>query len=98
MTAAKGTVDAHQLTPAMDWEIVHVWENFIGQTCEADKTEKFGVNVHGVEQPQWLENFKWGSEVMSRLAQLEIERLKQQLAALGEPAIGEPTKGNSDGR
>ncbi len=58
--AAKGTHEAKELTLPLDWEIVEVFENFIGDACEADQTEKFGVFVCGVRETQWLENFQWG--------------------------------------
>lgn len=63
LTAAEGTHEGDQLTPANDWEVVEVWENFVGDPCEADGTEKFGVSVPGVRESQWLRNFKWGAEV-----------------------------------
>jgi hypothetical protein len=64
LTAANGTHEGDQLTPSKDWEVVEVWENFVGDPCEADKAEKFGVSVPGVRESQWLENFKWGNEVV----------------------------------
>jgi RNA polymerase subunit RPABC4/transcription elongation factor Spt4 len=64
LTAATGTHEGDQLTPAQHWEVVEVWENFVGDPCEADVAEKFGVSVPGVRESQWLENFKWGSEVL----------------------------------
>ena len=60
LKASKGTHEGDQLTPANDWEIVEVWENFAGDPCEADACEKFGVSVPGVRESQWLDNFKWG--------------------------------------
>jgi hypothetical protein len=60
LTHAKGTHEGEELTPAHDWEVVEVWENFSGEPCEADHAEKFGVSVPGVRESQWLENFKWG--------------------------------------
>ncbi len=65
LTAAKGTHEGDQLTPDKNWGIVEVWENFIGETCEADADEKFAVSVPGVRESQWLDNFKWGSRVES---------------------------------
>jgi hypothetical protein len=62
LTAAPGTHEGSELTPARKWEVVEVWENHIGTECEADKDhgiEKFGVAVPGVRETQWLENFKW---------------------------------------
>ena len=63
LTAAPNTHEGDQLTPAQDWEVVEVWENFAGDPCEADSAEKFGVSVPGVREAQWLENFKWGHEI-----------------------------------
>lgn len=59
MTAADGTHEGDELTPSRDWEVVEVWENFVGTPCEADRTEKFGVSVPGVRESQWLHNFQW---------------------------------------
>ena len=63
LTAAPGTHEGDQLTPASSWEVVEVWENFRGDPCEADRAEKFGVSVPGVREAQWLENFRWGLRV-----------------------------------
>ncbi len=63
LTAAEGTHEGDQLTPAPNWEVVQVWENFSGDPCEADRAEKFGVSVPGVREAQWLHNFKWGHAV-----------------------------------
>ena len=64
LSASPGTTDAdEQEWPRENWEVVEVWENFTGPTCEADKSEKWGVSVCGVENTQWLENFNWGSKV-----------------------------------
>jgi hypothetical protein len=60
LKAARGTHEGDQLTPSDKWEIVEVWENFIGEPCEADASEKFGVSVPGVRESQWLDNFAWG--------------------------------------
>lgn len=59
MTATESTHEGDQLTPASAWEIVQVWENFIGTECEADADEKWGVSVPGVRESQWLNNFRW---------------------------------------
>lgn len=62
MTHTEGTHEGHELTPALDWEVVEVWENHISNPCEADKdfgVEKFGVSVTGVRESQWLDNFIW---------------------------------------
>ncbi len=49
ISPADGTHEAHQLGfPAPNWEVVEVWDNFIGEPCEADQCEKFGVGVCGV--------------------------------------------------
>ncbi len=48
LTAAPATHEGDQLTPGSDWEVVEVWENFMGDPCEADASEKFGVAVPGV--------------------------------------------------
>ncbi len=64
LTASPGTHEGDQLTPAPEWEVVQVWENFIGDPCEADgvdESERWGVSVAGVRETQWLENFKWGA-------------------------------------
>jgi hypothetical protein len=66
LTAANGTHEGDELTPSHDWEVVEVWENFIGDRCEADAAEKFGVSVPGVRESQWLENFKWGERVKDK--------------------------------
>ena len=58
-TAAPGTHEGDELTPAQDWEVVEVWENFLGEPCEADKDEKWAVAVTGVRETQWLHNFLW---------------------------------------
>lgn len=61
LTAAQGTHEGDQLTPANDWEVVEVWVNQHGEPCEADDpSEKFGVSVPGVRESQWIDNFKWG--------------------------------------
>jgi hypothetical protein len=67
-TAAPDTHEGTELTPANDWEVVEVWENFQGEPCEADRCEKFGVSVPGVREPQWLENFIWGSGPLERFS------------------------------
>lgn len=67
LTAAKGTHEGEELTPAPDWEIVEVWQNQLIR-CEADgEGEEFGVAVPGVRETQWLENFKWGERVPDRI-------------------------------
>lgn len=60
LTAAAGTHEGAELTPASSWGVVEVWENFLGDPCEADRCEKFGVSVPGVRETQWPENFQWG--------------------------------------
>jgi len=77
ITTAEGTADD---SLSGKWEIVEVWENFPGEPCEADDEHapKWGVSVHGVEKSQWLENFKWGSEVASRFV---VEQRDDLLAA-----------------
>lgn len=62
LTAAPGTHEGEELTPANDWEVVEVWANYSSayEPCEADQSEQFGVSVPGVRESQWLENFKWG--------------------------------------
>lgn len=60
MTPAKGTHEADEVKwPLTHWEIVEVWENFVGEGCEADATEKFAVSVTGVRESQRLKNFQW---------------------------------------
>lgn len=59
MKAAPGTHEGDELTPALEWEIVEVWENHIGTGCEADGCEKWGVSVTGVRETQWLPDFIW---------------------------------------
>lgn len=66
MSCAPSTHEAHEMTLPQNWEIVEVWENFLGEPCEADRTEKFAVHVPGVREAQWLENFKWGERVPER--------------------------------
>ena len=65
LTPADGTHEGDDLTPSNDWEVVEVWENYLGDPCEADASEKFGVSVPGVRESQWLKNFKWGKAVES---------------------------------
>ena len=66
-TATESTPEGDELTPARDWEVVEVWENFlIGEPCEADACEKWGVSVTGVSTTQWLENFQWGDGPLVR--------------------------------
>lgn len=75
LTASRGTHEGDQLTPANDWGIVEVWENFIGDPCEADKAEKLGVSVPGVRETQWLDNFKWGfGPIEHNRAELKSEK------------------------
>jgi hypothetical protein len=53
--------------PSPVWDVVEVWENYIGVPCEADAAfgcEKFGVSVPGVRETQWLDNFQWGPRVV----------------------------------
>jgi len=57
--ASPCTHEGDQLTPSDKWEVVEVWENYIGESCEADADEKFGVSVPGVRESQWLSNFIW---------------------------------------
>ncbi|HVL12500.1 MAG TPA: hypothetical protein VM529_08045 [Gemmata sp.] len=62
MKASEGTHEGEELAPALDWEIVEVWENHIGDECEADAAhgvEKFAVSVCGVREAQWLRDFIW---------------------------------------
>src|SRR5262245_13750244 len=58
--ASYGTHAGDELTPAHDWEVVEVFDNCPMACCEADQVEKFGVNVPGVREAQWLDCFKWG--------------------------------------
>jgi hypothetical protein len=60
MTSLAEGAAEDNLDPSGNWEVVEVWENFIGPTCEADEDEKFGVSVPGMRETQWLENFQWG--------------------------------------
>lgn len=66
IAASIGTHEGDDLVPANDFEVVEVWENFIGEPCEADKGEKFGVSVTGVRETQWLNNFIWGEGPLTR--------------------------------
>ena len=66
ISPAEGTHEANDITFPTDWEVVEVWQNFIGDPCEADASEKFGVSVPGVRESQWLENFEWGGLVEQR--------------------------------
>lgn len=62
MKAADGTHEGDELTPALEWEIVEVWANHIGDTCEADAqhgVEKWAVGVCGVREAQWPRDFIW---------------------------------------
>jgi len=72
------------LTPANDWQVVEVWENFLGQPCEADRAEKFGVSVPGVRESQWLENFKWGDGPLATARPVEVWALRPTKSS--EPA------------
>jgi hypothetical protein len=67
LTAAPNTPEGDELTPAQEWEVVEVWENFIGEPCEADRCEKWGVSVTGVSTAQWLKNFQWGDGPLVRV-------------------------------
>lgn len=67
LRASKSTHEGEQLTPASDWEIVEVWENFAGDPCEEDLAEKFGVSVPGVRETQWVQDFKWGHGPIERM-------------------------------
>lgn len=58
MTAAGGTHEGHELTPAPNWEIVQVWANEYFAFDPTDD-EAFGVSVPGVRETQWLKNFRW---------------------------------------
>ena len=61
---AKKTYEAEHIAfPVPHWDVVEVWENFLGEPCEADQAEKFAVSVPGVRETQWLHNFKWGDQV-----------------------------------
>lgn len=60
LTPAPDTHEGKDLAPAPNWGVVEVWENFLGDPCEADADEKFGVSVPGVRETQWLRNFLWG--------------------------------------
>lgn len=61
---ALGTHEADDNTwPWSCWQVVEVYENFIGTPCEADKAEKFLVFVGGVRESQYLDNFQWGELV-----------------------------------
>ena len=68
LTAATGTHEGDQLTPAQEWEVVEVWANYGSKPCEADLdvAPEFGVAVTGVRETQWLENFKWGDRIPER--------------------------------
>lgn len=57
------THEGHKLKLPQDWEVVEVWENYIGEKCEADELagcEKFMVSVPGVRESQSLDCFIWG--------------------------------------
>lgn len=59
LSPAPNTHEAGEWTFPLEWGVVEVWENFIGESCEADRCEKFGVSVPGVRETQWVENFRW---------------------------------------
>lgn len=59
MTATNETLEGDQLTPAVDWEVVEVWQNHINEPDD----ETFAVSVTGVRETQWLGNFQWGPGV-----------------------------------
>ena len=64
-TAAEGTVDGSELTPALRWEIVQVninapnWKNLTDEQF----MERLSVFVPGVQQTQWRNCFHWGDFV-----------------------------------
>lgn len=99
--AADGTTEAElQVWPKTDWIIVEVWENCTKPRCEADRAEWLAVSVPGYDKTQWLENFKWGNPVPSKLyvEGLEHELAKQQVALDKLAKLGnEPYYGNSIG-
>lgn len=66
LTADPETKDADDMVASPNWGVVEVFENFLGEPCEADQAEKWGVFVPGVEQVQWLENFEWGERIPQR--------------------------------
>jgi hypothetical protein len=57
--AAQSTHEGDQLTPSRNWEVVEVWENFLGDATEVDQSEKWGVSVPGVRESQWVDCFQW---------------------------------------
>lgn len=61
ISAAPDTREGNELTPALSWGVVEVWQNYFPPD-EGDG-EYFGVSVTGVETTQWLENFEWGPRV-----------------------------------
>jgi hypothetical protein len=63
LTPVPNTFEAGEWSFPMEWAVVEVWENFIGEPCEADAAEKWGVSVPGVREMQWVENFEWGGVV-----------------------------------
>lgn len=56
-----GTHEGEHLTPSDRWEIVQVWENYVGEPRE--DVSKFGVSVPGVRETQWPDQFYWGPMV-----------------------------------
>ncbi len=79
----KAVKDTAEDSLSNEWEIVEVWENFIGEPCEADADIKFAVSVHGVQQTQWLDCFRWGNPVLSKL---DIERVCEETRDIRELA------------
>ena len=59
MQASDGTHEGDELTPAREWEIVHVVENCNDET----DAEYLAVMVPGVREWQWREDFCWGDFV-----------------------------------
>src|SRR5690348_7038201 len=84
LTPAEGTHEGEELTPAQEWEIVQVEENFIGEPCEADRCEKFLVAVPGVRETQWLDNFEWGEGPIEQSSGLSKEELTERFYSVRE--------------
>lgn len=60
--ADDGTVEGEELTPAREWEVMHVVENCLDRS----DPEFLMVMVPGVERWQSLENFVWGDRIPAR--------------------------------
>lgn len=74
LTAAEGTIEGDEITPALRWEIVQVNVNALNWKLLTDEQDmdRLSVFVPGVQQTQRRDFFLWG-EFVAPLGEVRLD-------------------------